>query len=71
MVYKRTGLVTRGNVCEAQRELYVCFIRTHHYTATIYLRYIYEVFGMLVILVFSAHLITLSDYDSICLLTYN
>ena len=31
MVYERTGPVTRGNVCEAHRALYMRYIRTHHY----------------------------------------
>ena len=31
MVHEWTGPVTRGNMCEAQRALYVRYIRTHHY----------------------------------------
>ena len=31
MVHEWTGPVTRGNMCEAHRALYVRYIRTHHY----------------------------------------
>ena len=31
MVHEWTGSVTRGNMCEAHRALYVRYIRTHHY----------------------------------------
>ena len=36
MVQEWTGPVTRGNMCEAHRALYVRYIRTHHYFIIIY-----------------------------------
>ena len=32
MVHERTGTVTRGNMCEAHRTLYVRYIKTHHHS---------------------------------------
>ena len=43
MVHEWTGPVTRGNMCEAHRALYVRYIKTHHYYYS-YLRYKYVTF---------------------------
>ena len=41
IVHEGTGPVTRGNMCEAHRALYVRYIRTHHYYYYYYFYYYY------------------------------
>ena len=38
MVHEWTGPLTRGNMCEAHRALYVRYIRTHHYLLLLLLK---------------------------------